>query len=511
MPKFLLDLLTQAKAIWARLDGGQRMTIATVLLATAVGLGAIIWYAGQPSYVRLMAAESPEQFDEAMALLESGFEPRNQGMVIEVPSHLRTQARAELRKKGVLNAKEEASLLTTGMPSARERAWGLWEKQKARAEAKIRGLPAVRDVSISASEPGGQRTVRARSLHVPRGATVSLHLAQSSDFPIAARQALQMAANELRIQKFNVEVFDAKSGRRFAVDENGVGAGSSSDFASLQEEQRRLKVAQAMEALAIFGPGQVGITVNLELDPNMNFKREKIMPASGPTTQEKTTKTSEQQDRLVKGDPNEQSSVNGGPAGARTATPISKTNDTTTTKKYDPAAIGEQVSSMASPEIRRITAAVVIDEGVLTDASDQAERSRMTQTVRKLVSDAIGLDTENRPDSVTVEFLKFTEVPEIVPESSVDLMAMIEEFGPIVGNVLAVLLVIMFLKGLLKKVETKPAPVEEDPLGLIEEEEENLAPEEVARRMRREIEKAINEDPASISRMLENWLTEQKA
>jgi hypothetical protein len=41
--------------------------------------------------------------------------------------------------------------------------------------------------------------------------------------------------------------------------------------------------------------------------------------------------------------------------------------------------------------------------------------------------------------------------------------------------------------------------------------DENLPPEEAAKRMRREIERAIGEDPATISRMLERWLAEQKA
>ena len=41
--------------------------------------------------------------------------------------------------------------------------------------------------------------------------------------------------------------------------------------------------------------------------------------------------------------------------------------------------------------------------------------------------------------------------------------------------------------------------------------DEDLTADETAKRARREIEKAINEDPATISRMLEAWLAEQKA
>ena len=70
----------------------------------------------------------------------------------------------------------------------------------------------------------------------------------------------------------------------------------------------------------------------------------------------------------------------------------------------------------------------------------------------------------------------------------------------------------MFLKGLLKRTQVAPIPqvaqVEEETLEDLDA--ENLTADETAKRMRREIEKAINDDPATISRMLENWLAEQK-
>ena len=58
MPPFLADILTQLKAISTRLDAGQRMTIAVVLLATFVGIGAIIWYSGQPTMTVLARGDS---------------------------------------------------------------------------------------------------------------------------------------------------------------------------------------------------------------------------------------------------------------------------------------------------------------------------------------------------------------------------------------------------------------------------------------------------------------------
>jgi len=66
----------------------------------------------------------------------------------------------------------------------------------------------------------------------------------------------------------------------------------------------------------------------------------------------------------------------------------------------------------------------------------------------------------------------------------------------------------MFLR-VLFKLSSRPATVA-DP---IEPEipEEDLAPEEQQKRMRREIERSIAADPAALAKMLESWLMEKRA
>ena len=65
MGAFLAELSAQMKAIWARLDAGERLTVASVLLATLVGLVAMIWFASRPDYVSVFTAESGESMQEA--------------------------------------------------------------------------------------------------------------------------------------------------------------------------------------------------------------------------------------------------------------------------------------------------------------------------------------------------------------------------------------------------------------------------------------------------------------
>ena len=102
-------------------------------------------------------------------------------------------------------------------------------------------------------------------------------------------------------------------------------------------------------------------------------------------------------------------------------------------------------------------------------------------------------------------------VPEIVMEAGT--MNILRDWGPMLGQIIAVALVLLFLKRLLKTNTPAVSPIVAGPAGAATDDadEENMSPDEATRRMRREIERAINEDPAAMSRLLESWLTEAKS
>ena len=69
MRQFFSDILIQMKGIWARLEGQQRLVVSAVLLATVVGLGAMVWYAGQPSYETFFTAQNADEMKRAQQAL----------------------------------------------------------------------------------------------------------------------------------------------------------------------------------------------------------------------------------------------------------------------------------------------------------------------------------------------------------------------------------------------------------------------------------------------------------
>jgi flagellar biosynthesis/type III secretory pathway M-ring protein FliF/YscJ len=86
--------------------------------------------------------------------------------------------------------------------------------------------------------------------------------------------------------------------------------------------------------------------------------------------------------------------------------------------------------------------------------------------------------------------------------------AMVVQWAPMIGQVLGVLVVVLFLRGLFKKSR---GPIATSEAEAVEAEEKDLSPEEQQKRMRREIERTIASDPAAMAKMLETWLLEQKA
>ena len=165
---------------------------------------------------------------------------------------------------------------------------------------------------------------------------------------------------------------------------------------------------------------------------------------------------------------------------------------------------GERQVGKLAPDIRRITSAVFIDTSL------SAEQS----TIVAVLEPIIGHD-ETRGDPPTIPLVTDFPVPEPMEiaagpniMSAPGIMDLVRDWGPTIGQIIGVLLVLMFLRGLLKRAAQTGRQAR---TGIADEDEKEVGPEEATRRVRTEIEKAIAEDPAAISRLLESWLAEQKA
>ena len=500
MGGFFSDLMTQLKAIWARLDGGQRLTVASVLAAAVVGLIAIVWVANQPSYVVVHTAQTSEELAEAkQALGQSGipFEPGG-GMSLSVDRARESEAQFALNAAGLVGGSSsngfggEMSGLTA---DSKMRQFMLDEKRKQTALDQILSLNGVVDAKLTATIP--KRRVFANQEGAKPKGSVVLTVRRGMSFHKLAPAAREFLSSAVEVPTESIVVVDARTGQIWPTDREGGANFDVNGFEELQRQVADNKRRSALAQLDAIYDGKVRLTVNVELDPEWETRREDILSTEPrPIEVESTTDKSQSSAPGNAGDPSI-SSQGGGSQASRPGTTSS--NETKKTKYYGKT--GDIRRGRLAPDIKRMTCAVVLHKDLEDRRAD----------IESVIKAAIGWNEDRDPTtgfSVLVDEFEIQPIPEITGGPGI--MDLVEKWAPTAVQLVGVLLVLMFLRGLMKKPKAKA----EAPILSLEgddDEEENLDSEEVARRMRKEIERVIGDDPAAVSKMVESWLAEVKS
>lgn len=505
MRQFFADLLTQLKGIWGRLDGGQRLIVVAVMTAAMVGLGAIVWFAGQPSYEVVFVAKNADELRQAQQALTGqgiGFRPTNGGNSIEVDRSVVEQAKGAIFGAGLRGGSADAGNLSTSIiDDADTKASKLNDASRAIAASAIAGLDGVLSATVLAKQPR-RSPFRDRDADTEPRATVALRLRQGAKFEEIAWSAASMASSQLMVKLENVDVVDAGTHRRWHYDPARQAGGGSSEFLAQQREMGDMRTRAAQDALDLVWPGKTVVTVGVELDPAWEVVTQKVLPAEPLVKTDKVTKDST--DNSIG-----QGTAGGDPsAAAATAQDAAASKNNTRKETRDRefvTDIGEKRAGRLAPAIRRLTVSLIYDKTLAE--KDGFKPDELIKTVKAIVGWDPTRDQEDAFSTLIGEFP--AEAPDAGVSGGPGMMAIAMEWAPVVGQLLGVVLVLFFLKGLFKRAApaTTGAAVPE-----VEEiKEEDLAPEELAKRMRREIERAIASDPAALARLLESWLTESKA
>lgn len=510
MRTFLTDLWTQLKGIWARLDSGQRLVVGAVLTATAVGLGAMVWFAGRPSYEVVFTATTAAELKQARSVLSQAgvsFMPDETGMSILVEHSRVPSTNALLIEGGVrtANGANSTSGIGSMMEDSQTRTERLDEHRRDQATVAIGALDGVVSVDILATRPN-RSPFRDRDRDSRPQASVTLRLRPGTPFEQVANSALIMAAAQLGIPRENVTVVDAASYERFNWNPDREAGGGSDSFLRTQREMSAERTRIAQQKLDAVYPGQTIVTVSVQLDPSFETRTEKLLPKKLPNTSEDTTKEETRSGVAnASGDP----SSGAVSADSRAGSGPSTTKETSKVQAASLSSdmIGEVRTGKLFYETKRIDVAVMYDNKLAKDGFDEA---RFKKTVEALVGcDPTRLDANGNPtEQVQLMASPWPEGSEPIPMSGPGMGDTALRWAPIVGQVLGVLLVLLFLKSLFKRARPAGATAA---AAAAAEEEKDLTPEEQARRMRREIERSIAADPAALAKMLETWLTEQKA
>ncbi len=516
MPTFLTELLSQLKAIWSKLDGGQRMTIITVGVGAVAFLAGVAIYSSQPDYVTLAQFKGQAELAEMQeALGNLDYKADHNTISIEHSQRdrgLQALAGADLLPK---ESTDDALMgMASGMTERKAMAWRRLESDAAKAIKRIKG---VREATVAGrmvrSRPyiGGENDARS-------SASVTLKLLQPESWKPTARAARMIVAAKLGIRREDVIVVNAVTSQ--IDDGSGIESPDSGDFYKQQDILGQDLGLRAQILLDEVYPGRTSVRVSVALDPNWKAT---IKPV-GMDTQlvlEKDKTTDKTEGSGSSGDPGiTPKTAPGGPGPAGRALSggggTQRSKVTTTTKLSDKT--GTERSGMLAPKLERMTVALMLDPRVFLDkegnklkGSDGAELDPVKgqEKIEDIVKSAIGFE-KGRDDLKTlmVSFEDPVEGP--VEAAGPGFMDQAGDYLPMIGEIIALVLVLFFLKGLMKKADLKSSGtggqdvMEEIP-------EEDLTPDEQTKRMRKEIEKAIGDDPATVSRMIETWISEQHA
>ena len=487
MRQFFSYILIQMKGIWARLEGQQRVVVGAVLLATVVGLGAMVWYAGQPSNETVFTASSSEELKSVQqALSNSQVLFQEDGFSIKVERSDRGRAQSAIAKEGLTGVQSQSLGSGNMLEDAATKQWRLDSVSRAQAQAAIVKLDGVIEATVSASKPRRLIAFRDRANQEQARATILLRLRAGVPFEATARSAASIAVSQLMVPMENIDVVSSTGGHRWTYNADRESGGGSSEFLNLQRNISDARTSVAQERLDQIWPGQTSVNVMVELDPKWEVRSEKVLPTEPLLKSEDTTKDS-----------------TANPVAAEAADGASSKNEKK--KREYITEIGERRSGSMMPAIRRISVAVLYDALIKEQNKDFDEKS-LKNTVKAIV----GWDpSRDQEESFSMLMNKFPDpVAEVEVSSGPGISEFAVQWAPMIGQVLGVIVVVMFLRGLFKR-SSRPSQTE----AILEPEipEEDLAPEEQQKRMRREIERSIAADPAALAKMLEAWLLEQRA
>ena len=486
MATFFNDIIAQMKGIWARLEGQQRLVVVAVTFATIVGLGGMVWFAGQPSYEVVYTAKTGEeirQVQQALSQANVSFVMDDTGFSFKVERSKIGLANMAIAKEGLTGTQSLGIGGGSLIEDAATKQWRLDSASRAQAASAIQQLDGVMGVTVTASRPRRVVAFRDSQRQQRASATVVLKLAIGVPFDAVARSAASIASSQLMVPLENIDVVSTTGGQRWSYDPDRETGGGSSEFLAMQRNLSDEKTRLAQDRLDQLWPGKTAVQVAIELDPSWEVRTEKVLPSEPLISSEDFTKDSTDS-----------------PAAAEAAG--SKSKNEQRTRKFV-TEIGERRSGKMMPDVRRMSVAVLYDRSL--ESTEGFDKAGLEQIVKAMVGWDPNRDSAEAFSTLAGDFAPIQE--EIAVSSGPGFGEMVTRWGPTIGQILGVIVVLMFLRGLFKR---SSPPKVEDPIEP-EVPEEDLAPEEQQKRMRREIERSIASDPAALAKMLEAWLMEQKA
>ncbi len=528
MPDTLAQILGQFKEIWKQISPGQRLVILSVLVGVLALLGGAVWYGSRTDLVPLAAGLQGEDLKKVQDVLSAkGVEWKAQGDTILVPRSEISAIRMELAMKGVGRTGQGWDLLDKVSITAPR---FLFQQKELQARCQviadsIETIDGVESAKVTAVVP--KKALFQDDARVSRvKASVTVRTRQGVSLAPYVPAIVNLVSGAIeRLEPENVRVVDARTGKLYTgtgAAQGGLAAGMDKVRSFTEYLEKR---AQSFLDKAL-GPGHSAVMVHLEMD--LKATEEKVEakdPDSKVVLKERSSSMTSQSAKATGGAPGVGNAALGGGLGGGGVAPASGPSKSQEEKEreYD---YKKTIQLIRDPggKITRMTASVQVDSDFLKELAvkslepvqgkgkkggpDPAAVKKAVQEqvarITQVVEAAVGYDPK-RGDQVIVEAVPFAR-PEVEEVSTGGF-----PLGRMVGygaQVLGALVVLLFLRGLLRNSQKPLLEPVTSAVGS-KEEKSRVDPAVERKRLRREIERTVAEDPGAVGRLLVGWLQEK--
>jgi flagellar M-ring protein FliF len=296
------------------------------------------------------------------------------------------------------------------------------------------------------------------------------------------------------------------------------------------QDQERVLLTRLMSTLTpVLGPDRVRATVDVEYDPStVEENQESYDPNSQVAVSQQSSEEQSGSGTGVGGVPGTASNIPGKAIATQSAAGTDAHMAKTDAQTFAVNRLSRHTMEPAG-RIRRITAAVAVDDIVETAAAGQAPRRRKwtpeeLAKIEQLAQDSLGIDTK-RGDHLAIQNVSFDQPPVEVPAKVTPIQKVrttIQDWSTAVRYVSLLLLfviayflmlrpvkqeVINTFKALAKKQDASAIAAAKAPKLKADERLDGLFSEET-QDIKKQVIERVKKDPAPTGRLIQAWITE---
>lgn len=504
------EFMTKIKTAFNKLETSKKISMAIGVVAVVLAIVFGINYAEENKYgVLYSGLDTTDAATITKALEDEGIDTKIEGDIIYVPKEEVDRLRIELASSitngsvGFELMDEDTSLSMT------DEEFQIMKLRMLQGELEktIKTFSQVEDARVHITQ--GEESVFSRE-STEGTAAVYVSLKTGQELKVSQIKSIMslVSASTTNIPKQNVEVIDQNMNllSEGIYDEEGnsinsVGLTTSRSAEKEVSEDLQDSVVSMLEA--VFGKDKVKVTVNANLNFDTVEKSEiKIDPETVIKSESRTESTT----------------GSGSSSGSLVDNNMSNTEDTSssdTTSKEEQIEyeVGktETKTITTSGEIKSITAAVVIDGTVSDD---------VIYNVEKMVSAALGIDTE-RGDQLTVVSMEFNNLEEdIFADEEVETVSTTKEFikygvgAGVIALLVAIIAFILVSKNKKsKKIEEVVVEDTNDLISKLVKEKEAKLEKEIAMEdselsLEDEIRLIVSKNKDEATELIKTWLND---